>query len=107
MCSLEASRNREEKSYRELVVGESGKTLVKEDKRTFMGQTCSGDLKHSRWGPELIITYHILEICQVCSCHTQKRQLCELMAMLIRLIVTVISQCVPISNHHVVHFIYA
>lgn len=48
VCSLETSRNREEKSYRELVVGEIGKLLVREYKHPFMGQMCSGDLKHSR-----------------------------------------------------------
>lgn len=35
--------------------------------------------------------------------YTQKRQLCESMDVLINLIVVMISQCIYISTHHIVH----
>ena len=103
MCSLETPRNREELQRaggwgKWEDAGQRGQTSVygtdmfwrpnAQQVMTIVNVSYSQDL------PSAFLPHH-----------TQKRQLCELMAMLIRLMVIIISQCVPMSNHHVVHFI--
>ena len=40
------------------------------------------------------------------SSHTQRKGNCEAKDVLINLIVVIISQCIHISSHHIVHFKY-
>lgn len=66
--------------------------LVKEDRLSFMRRICFGYLIYSMWWLQLKIMY-TWNLLSVFLPHT-KKQLCEVMAVFISLIVIMISQCV-------------